>query len=345
MKIATHKIGNGHPTFIIAEVAQAHEGSLGQAKSFVDAIAKAGAHAVKFQTHIAAEESTRDEAFRIAMSGQDDTRYDYWRRMEFTPDQWADLAAHTHDCGLVFLSSAFSVAAVALLEELNVPAWKVGSGEVFNNSILDAMTATGKPVLISTGMSSYDDIARAHGRVVERGCEPALFQCTSRYPTVLEEVGLNVIGDLRERFGCPVGLSDHSATVYPALAAMAQGLDLLEVHVTFDRALYGPDAKASVTFAELAHISAANTAFRTMSAHPVDKDAIAIELRDMRALFSKSLAPAREIKKGEVLTSDLVTTKKPGTGIAPDKLDDVLGRRVNRNVAVDRLLRWEDLDV
>ncbi|MGY8720189.1 MAG: N-acetylneuraminate synthase family protein, partial [Verrucomicrobiia bacterium] len=215
MKIGNHEIGDGQETFIIAEVAQAHEGSLGLAKSFVDAIADAGAHAVKFQTHIAAEESTRDEAFRIAMSGQDATRYDYWHRMEFTPDQWADLVSYTHDRGLVFLSSAFSVAAVELLEALDVPAWKVGSGEVFNNSILDAMTTTGKPVLISTGMSSRDDIARAHDRVVERGCEPALFQCTSRYPTALDEVGLNVIGDLRDRFGCAVGLSDHSATVYP----------------------------------------------------------------------------------------------------------------------------------
>jgi N,N'-diacetyllegionaminate synthase len=344
MKIGNHQIGETQETFIIAEVAQAHEGSLGLAKSFVSAIADTGAHAVKFQTHIAAEESTRDEAFRIAMSGQDATRYDYWHRMEFTPDQWADLASYTRDCGLVFLSSAFSVAAVELLEKLDVPAWKVGSGEVFNNSILDAMTSTGKPVLISTGMSSRDDIARAHDRVVARGCEPALFQCTSRYPTALDQVGLNMIDELRDRFGCKVGLSDHSATVYPALAAMAQGLDLLEVHVVFDRSMYGPDAKASLTFDELTHVAAANTAFKTMRDHPVDKDAVADELRDMRALFSKSLAPVRDIKAGETLTAELLTTKKPGTGIAPDNINDVLGRRVNCDVAIDQLLRWEDLD-
>lgn len=344
MKIGNHQIGDGQETFIIAEVAQAHEGSLGLAKSFVDSAAAAGAHAVKFQTHIAAEESTRDEAFRIAMSGQDATRYDYWHRMEFTPDQWADLVSYTNDRKLVFLSSAFSVAAVELLEELSVPAWKVGSGEVFNNSILDAMTATGKPVLISTGMSSRDDIARAHDRVVARGCEPALFQCTSKYPTALEQVGLNVIAELRERFGCAVGLSDHSATVFPALAAMARGLDLLEVHVTFDRSMYGPDAKASLTFEELAHITAANRAFTVMRSHPVDKDTLAKELHDMRALFSKSLAPVRALKAGEILTVELLTNKKPGTGIPPDQVADVVGRRLARDVDADQLLRWEDMN-
>lgn len=343
MKIGSHDIGNGD-TFIIAEVAQAHDGSLGLAKSFIDAIADAGAHAVKFQTHIADAESTRDEVFRIAMSGQDATRYDYWQRMEFTPAHWADLAQHTAARGLVFLSSAFSVAAVELLEQLGVPAWKVGSGEVFNNAILDAMTATGKPVLISTGMSNREDIARAHDRVVERGAEPALFQCTSKYPTALEQVGLNVIGELRETFDCPVGLSDHSASLFPPLAAMALGVDLLEVHVTFDRAMYGPDTKASLTFEELAQLVAANQAFATMRANPVDKDTMAEELRDMRALFSKSLAPVQALRAGDQLSADMLTQKKPGTGIAPDRIDEVIGRRLVRDIAPDQILQWTDLE-
>ncbi|MGI9422325.1 MAG: N-acetylneuraminate synthase family protein, partial [Hyphomicrobiaceae bacterium] len=141
--IGHRSVGPALPTLIIAEVAQAHDGSLGFAHAFIDAVAASGADAIKFQTHIANAESTLDEAFRIPLSGQDETRWDYWRRMEFTPDQWRGLSAHASEKGLVFLSSAFSVPAIELLAGLGMPAWKVGSGEAFNAVLIDAMLQKG----------------------------------------------------------------------------------------------------------------------------------------------------------------------------------------------------------
>lgn len=341
--IGSFRIGAAGRTFIIAEVAQAHDGSLGQARCFIDAAADAGADAIKFQTHIAQAESTRDEQFRIPLSGQDASRWDYWKRMEFTEKQWRGLAEHAEHRGLVFLSSPFSVEAVELLSRVGMSAWKLGSGEVFNTRIFDAIAATGAPVLLSSGMSSYADIGQAVNAVRARGLPLALLQCTTQYPTALSDVGLNVIEEFRRRFDCPVGLSDHSGTVYPGLAAMATGADLLEVHITFDRRMYGPDTTSSLTTTELAELAAANRAFATMRSHPVDKDQMAARLRPLRELFSKSIAPVHDLPAGQVLGEDLLCFKKPGTGIPADRLADVIGRRLAHPVSAERLLKWEDL--
>ena len=343
IKIAGKKVGIGQKCFVIAEVAQAHDGSLGAAHSFIDAIAASGADAVKFQTHIAAAESTRDETFRVKMSGQDKTRYDYWKRMEFTPAQWAALATHAREKGLIFLSSAFSLEAFELLKKIGMPAWKVGSGEFSSAQLLQAMIKTKKPVLFSTGMSRYDEIDTAVKTFRKNQTPFALFQCTSTYPTRLEDVGLNVL-EKYAQYKCPVGLSDHSGTPYPALAAMARGINLLELHVTFDKTMYGPDTPASVTFDELAFICKARDAFYTMDKNPVDKNKMAEKLGKMRGLFTKSIALNKPQKKGTIIRADMLAPKKPGTGIPFSKKEKIIGLRLMRDVAPDRLLTWEDLD-
>lgn len=343
IKIAGKKIGTGHQCFIIAEVAQAHDGSLGAAHSFIDAASASGANAIKFQTHIAAAESTRDETFRVKMSGQDKTRYDYWKRMEFTPTQWAALAAHAKEKGLIFLSSAFSLEAFELLKKIGMPAWKVGSGEFRSAELLQAMIKTKKPILFSTGMSRYDEVEAAV-KIFRKNQAPfALFQCTSAYPTKLEDVGLNVLSEYA-RHKCPVGLSDHSGTPYPALAAMARGASLLELHVTFDKNMYGPDTPASVTFDELAFICKARDAFYAMDKNPVDKDIMAKKMEQMRGLFTKSIALAKPQKKGTIIRADMLAPKKPGTGIPFSKKEKIIGLRLMHDVSPDRLLTWEDLD-
>lgn len=342
--IGSHKIGSGGGTFIIAEIAQAHDGSLGTAHAYIDAVAETGADAVKFQTHIAAEESTLDEPFRIKFSQQDATRYDYWKRMEFTEEQWEGLAKHARERDLIFLSSAFSVKAVEILRNVGMPAWKVGSGEVWSEALLNAMVQNGSPILLSTGMSTYNEIEATVNRIKERGLPFAVFQCTSKYPTSLEEVGLNVIEEIRKRFKCPVGLSDHSGSIFPGLAAMALGVDLLEVHVTFHRRMFGPDVPASVTLDEFRLLIEVRDAFHRMFNNPVDKDLSALELSGTKALFTKSVAPARPLPQGTVLERDMMTLKKPGTGISSDRLKELIGRRLIREVTPERLLRWEDLE-
>ncbi len=344
ISIGNRVIDGAKGAFVIAEVAQAHDGSLGYAHSFIDAVADSGADAVKFQTHLASAESTLDEAFRVPLSGQDSTRWEYWRRMEFSPAQWQALAEHAGRRGLVFLSSAFSAEAVHLLAALGMPAWKVGSGEAFNWPLVELMIEQGGPILLSTGMSTWDDVAGMLGAICGRGGQAALFQCTTCYPTPIERVGLNVVAELRERFAVPVGLSDHSGTPYPALAAMAAGVDLFEAHVTFDRRMYGPDSSSSMTFAELAMVCEANRAFAAMRANPVDKDAAAASLAAIKSLFTKSLSPVSDLPAGTILTADMLTLKKPSSGLPRESLDNVVGKRLKRAVPANRLLRADDIE-
>lgn len=330
--------------FMIAEVAQAHEGSLGMAHAFIDAAAQAGADAVKFQTHIAAAESTFDEPFRIQFSVQDKTRYDYWRRMEFTSKQWEGLAAHCKEKGVVFVSAPFSVEAVNLLAGLGMAVWKVASGELRSSELLNCILSVGGHVLVSTGMSPWGEIDETVAFLRSRGAGLTLMQCTSRYPTPFHEVGLNVLEEMRRRYSCPVGLSDHSGTPYPALAAMARGASVIEVHVTFDRRMFGPDTAASVTFDELALLVRARNAFIEIDGNPVDKDSIAESFASMRTMFGKSLAPARELSAGTLLSPEMLVLRKPGGGIPREAAQEIVGRRLARNVAPERILRWDDIE-
>ena len=343
IEIAGRQVGGGAPAYLIAEVAQAHDGSLGLAHRFIDAAKEAGADAVKFQTHFADEESTLDEEFRVKFSKQDETRFAYWKRMEFTEEQWAGLAGHAREIGIGFLSSAFSHRAVDLLERLDMPAWKIASGELSFDALLDRMAATGKPMLMSTGMSGYAEIEAMLGKLRGAGVPVAVLQCTSRYPTSLTEVGLNVIDELRERFACPAGLSDHSGVVFPALLALAKGADIVEAHITLNRRMFGPDVSSSLIVEEYAQVRAARDAFATMEAHPVDKDAMAVALADMRKLFQKSVAVVRPLAAATVLTRDMLTAKKPAKGIPASEIDRLVGKRLKRSATPDRVLNWEDI--
>ncbi len=341
-KINDKPVGGGAPTFLIAEIAQAHDGSLGLAHAFIDAAAEAKADAVKFQTHIAAAESTRQEKFRVNFSRQDTTRYDYWKRIEFSPEQWRGLAEHAKASGLAFLSSAFSMQAIDLLDELDVPAWKIASGEIRSQALIDRVASTGKPLLVSTGMSPWAEIEETVDYLRDKETDFCLMQCTSKYPTPLNEVGINVISQYRERFGCSVGLSDHSGTIFPSLAAIATGCDVIELHLTLDRNMFGPDVASSLDVSEFSIVSAARDAFYEMQNCPVDKDKMAEQLNEMRALFMRSAAPARDLEKGTIITSDMIAAKKPGTGIPLSEIPRMIGRKLTRPVAADELFEWGD---
>jgi N-acetylneuraminate synthase len=341
--IGSRRIGPGEPCFIVAEIGQAHDGSLGTAHAYIDAAAAAGADAIKFQTHIAAAESTPAERFRVQFSRQDSTRYEYWKRMEFTEEQWRGLAEHSAERGLVFLSSPFSGEAVDLLERIGVAAWKVGAGEVSNLPMLERMARTGKPVLLSSGMSPWSDLDEAVACVIRLGAPVAVYQCTTAYPCPPEKIGLNLLPELRERYGCPVGLSDHSGTIFAGLAAITMGADLLEVHVTFSRECFGPDVPASVTTAELRQLVEGARFIERALSSPVDKAAMATELTELRRLFGKSVVALRDLPAGHHLTEADLGLKKPGTGIPAGRLDRVLNRTLKRAVAADTLLSEEDL--
>lgn len=338
------KIGPGNPCFMIGEVAQAHDGSLGIAHSYIDALAEIGVDAVKFQTHFADAESTLDDKFRIHFSYEDQTRYDYWKRMEFSKEQWQELAAHAIEKKLIFLSSPFSVKAAKLLEKMQIPAWKVASGELENYELLKYIAKTKKPVLLSSGMSSWKELEAVFDFFRNSRSPISIFQCTSSYPVNLLSVGLNVIQEIRKKFNVPSGLSDHSGSIFPSLAAMAQGADLIEVHVVFHKKMFGPDTVASITVEELELLVNARNAFWKMQKY-VDKDEIAEQMKDMKILFGRSLAPKVDLSKGEVISKNNLTLKKPGTGISYKAINKVIGKKVKRSISKKNLLYWEDLEV
>lgn len=328
---------------VIGEVAQSHDGSLGMAHTFIDAIATAGADAVKFQTHIAAAESTQQEPWRVKFSKQDVSRYDYWKRMEFTNEQWYGLADHARERGLHFLSSPFSPEAVHLLIEAGVPAWKVASGEVNNRPLFELLLKTRLPILLSTGMSSIAEIDSAVKMVADANVELMIMQCTTAYPCPPEKVGLNMLPYFRERYGCAVGLSDHSGTIYAGLAAATLGIEALEVHVAFSREMFGPDVPASVTTSELKQLVEGVRFIEKMRSNPVDKNAFANEAAPLRQLFTKSIVAATDLPEGTTLEEKHLALKKPGTGLPAEKLSSLLGARLIRAVSADEQIRDRDV--
>jgi N,N'-diacetyllegionaminate synthase len=344
---AIEALGHGR-CLIIGEVALTHDGSLGLAHAFIDAIAAAGADAVKFQTHIAAAESTPAELFRVAFSRQDASRYEYWARMEFSEAQWRGLDEHCRERGVLFVSSPFSVEAVDLLDRVGQPLWKMASGEVSNTQLLDRVldraARTAAPVLLSTGMSPLAETDAAVARVQTRGVSVGVMQCTTAYPCPPEQIGLNMVSVYRDRYGCWTGLSDHSATIYPGLAGAALGLDLLEVHVALSREMFGPDVVASVTTTELRQLVDGVRFIERMRAHPLDKDASAADTAPLRRLFTRSLVAKGALAAGTVLAREHFLIKKPGTGVSPNRLADVLGKRLLRPLAADQLLSPDDVE-
>lgn len=328
----------------MGEIAQAHDGSLGLAHAHIDAVADAGADAIKFQTHIAAAESTPAEPFRVRFSQQDRSRYEYWQRMEFSESQWQGLAEHARDRGLLFLSSPFSNEAVELLTRVGIAAWKVASGEITNVPLLERIAETGLPVILSTGMSDLTEIDQTVDRLLKRDVELAVLQCTSAYPCPPEKLGLNMIPELRERYGCTIGLSDHSGTIYSGLAAATLGIEVLEIHVALSREMFGPDVPSSVTSTELRQLVEGVRFIERAREHPVDKDAIAEETAPLRALFTKSLFAREDLAAGTMLREEHLAIKKPGIGISPERLPQVLGRRLRCDLRADELLKDADLE-
>jgi N-acetylneuraminate synthase len=327
---------------IVAEVAQAHDGSLGTAHAFIDAATDAGADAVKFQTHLAESESTTAERWRVQFSSQDATRYDYWKRMEFSLQEWRGLREHAAKAGLLFSSSPFSTAAVSLLDEIDVDFFKVASGEITNLPMIEAIAKTRRPVALSTGMSPWAEIDTAVERL--RGSPSlAVLQCTSEYPCPPELVGLNVIEALRERYGLPVGLSDHSGTIFPGLAAATSLIAVLEVHLTLSRRMFGPDVSASVTTEELATLVEGVRFIERAVANPVQKDRLVDGFTQLRRSFMKSPVTVRPLEAGHRLTAADIALKKPGTGLPPDALPRLIGRSLVTSVPADHQLSMADV--
>lgn len=325
--------------YIIAEIGQAHEGSLGILHSYIDALAPTGVDAVKFQMHLAEAESSEHEPFRVKFSLEDKTRFDYWKRMGFTLEQWKGIEQHCDEAGLDFICSPFSNLAVDWLQEMGVEQYKIGSGEVNNFLLLEKIAQTGKSVILSSGMSSYAELDQTVAFLKERNVNFSILQCTTAYPTQPEQYGLNVIQELKKRYNVPIGFSDHSAKTATCIAAAALGASILEFHVVFDRQLFGPDSKSSLTIPETRDLVLAVRNIATALSHPIDKNNTA-EFSTLKQIFEKSLAVNKDLPKNHILTfADLESKKPKGFGIDASRFQEVIGRPLNKD-----LRQWDFLN-
>ena len=337
MQVGRRTIGPGSPVFLIAEIGNNHDGSIRQAERLVDAAAEAGADAVKFQTHIASAEMLPSTPTPPHF---DEPRFEFTKRMELSLDDHVRLQRRAAGHGLVFFSSPFSVEAVDLLEEVGVELYKVASGEVSNPPLLERIEATGKPVLISSGMSAEADL-RAALDVFDRE-RVVVLQCTSMYPCPPERVNLAALATLRDDLGVPVGLSDHTAGIVTSIAAAALGAVCIEKHFTLSKRLYGPDHHASLEPDELGElVRAVREVEAAIGTGEKSREA---DLDPVRATFEKSVVTRAAIPAGSTIELSMLTTKRPGNGIPARRLPELVGRRARRDLDADELVGDDDLE-
>ncbi len=330
-------------TYIIAEIGQAHDGSLGILHSYIDALSKTGIDAVKFQTHIAEAESSKHEPFRINFSYEDKSRYDYWKRMSFNLQQWKNIKKHCDQVGLDFISSPFSQSAVDLLEKVNVSKYKIGSGEVNNFLMLEKIASTKKEIIISSGMSSMDELRKSVDFLTSKSVNFSILQCTSKYPTEPNDWGLNYIKILKENFNVPIGYSDHSGEIFSSLAAVALGAEIIEFHAVFDKKMFGPDSPSSLTIDEITFLVKGIRQISKSIRFPLNKD-LNID-NSLKLIFEKSLSLNKDLAKGTIIQFDDLEAKKPkGYGIAASEYESVVNKKLNKDLKKWDFLNYSDLD-
>jgi len=321
IEIEGTKIGAEHRPYIIAEVGINARNDLTLAKRFIELAAGAGADAVKFQTHIADAEMSESEMRAIDAGDV----YDTVAGCEWSLDEHRELQSHAEIYDTTFLSTPFSTEAVDILDKIDVPAIKLGSGEMNNRELLERAASTGKPLLVSTGMNTFDDIKATCEFLDNIASQYALFYCVSAYPTTAADFDFNTIETLEEMADVPVGFSDHSTGVEAAKVAIGKGAALIEKHFTIDRRLPGPDQAVSIEPGDLSNLADFATLYNETSTAKEELDEEEIEIKQWA---QHSIVTTESIDQGEELTKENTTTKRPGTGLSAEQYFASLGQRV-----------------
>jgi len=323
---------------IIAEIGNTHEGSLGLAKQFIVAAAACGVDAVKFQTHIFEAESL--ESAPNPSYFQDETRKQYFERTSFNLEQYKLLKEFAEkDCNVEFLSSPFSIEAVELLLNVGVSTFKIPSGEVSNIPMLEYIAKTGSNVILSSGMSSWAELDLAV-EVFKDKSKLVILQCTSEYPCLPENAGLNVMTEIKNRYNCEVGFSDHTLGIGVPLAAVVLGASIIEKHFTLSNQMYGSDAKNSTEPNEFKALVDNIRAAESATQSNIDKDIIVNNLKDMKNVFEKSIVSAVELKKGHEIKLEDLAFKKPGDGISARDYKNIIGKTVVETIPKNQKLEY-----
>ena len=341
--IAGHKVGPGQPCFIIAEAGVNHNGSLELAHQLVDAAVRAGADAVKFQTFKAERLVSPDAPkadYQLHTTDATESHFEMIRRLELSPDMHRDLKTYCGDRGILFMSSPFDEESADLLAELDVAVFKIPSGEITNIPLLHHVALKGKPMIVSTGMAYLSEVEAAVRAIQEAGNQQyVLLHCVSNYPADPADVNLRAMGTMSVAFGAPVGYSDHTMGTEMPIAAVAMGANVIEKHLTLDRALPGPDHVASLEPGEFAAMVGGIRNVESAMGHgrkePAKSEA------NTASVARKSLVAARDIPAGTILTEGMIAFKRPGTGLPPVMLPHLLGRTVRAEIPEGTLISLE----
>jgi len=252
--------------------------------------------------------------------------------MEFTPSQWQEIKNHCEEKGLEFISSPFSNMAVDLLEKVGIKKYKIGSGEVNNFLMLEKIAKTKKDIILSSGMSNFCELDETIEFLKQFDNNISILQCTTKYPTNAEDIGLNVIQELKDRYNIPVGLSDHSSTIYPSLSAVSLGAEILEFHAVFDKNMFGADSKSSLTIKEIKQLVKGVRFIEKSLVCSIDKTDNT-QFRELKKAFEKSLSINKDKKVGEIITFEDLEAKKPfGYGVVAKEYKKVIGKKLNKNL-------------
>jgi N-acetylneuraminate synthase len=326
---------------IIAEIGSVHDGSIGNALKLIEVSAKSGATVVKFQCHIPEAESTVDAPSPDYFKGE--SRFEYFKRIQFTESQWVQLRDHCHQNGVRFGCSVFSIESLELMLSVKVDILKVPSGEVSNLPLLRQIrdNCGTTPVHISSGMSSWAELDSAL-TILSRN-NLSLFQCTSTYPAEPHHIGLNNIGEMLTRYRLPVGFSDHSRGIEMSIAAVALGATLVEKHITFSRDMYGSDAFNALQPDEFNQMCSGIKNVYNAQNNPFNKDDLR-EMKLVRKTFQKGVYAKTSLRSGELITMEKLSFLKPEQGIPASQIDLVLGSMVRRDIPAGSPIYHEDIN-
>ena len=324
---------------IIAEIGSVHDGSLGNALKAVEMASEVGADAIKFQTHLADYETLKEAPSPSYFN--EESRYDYFQRTAFSLDDWKRIRQKALDKDIKFISSPFSIEAVDLLEEVGMDIYKIPSGEVSNIPLLEKIANLKKTVLLSTGMSSWNEIDEAYEILSSHNSEVIIMQCSSIYPCPPKEAGINIIKEISNKYGTKVGFSDHTNRFAASICAAYSGADVIEKHLTFSKKMYGSDAKNSLEPHEFeAFVREVKDAWE-MRKFKVDKNDVS-KYSAMKNVFEKSIVYSQNLFEGHIITISDLGFKKPGNGLKPNSYKSLLGKRLIKPVSYNDFVNFSD---
>ena len=345
IEIGGRPIGPGHPPFVIAEAGVNHNGNLDMALQLVGVAADAGAEAVKFQTFTAERVVTWDApkaAYQKATTGIAESQLEMLKKLELSQEAHRELQAYCRKRGILFLSSPFDEQSADFLEGLDIPAFKIPSGEITNLPFLEHVARKARPMIVSTGMASLEEVRSAVATIRETGNSGLiLLHCVSAYPANAADANLMAMQTMATAFDLPIGYSDHTVGIEVALAAVALGAQVIEKHFTLDRDLPGPDHRASLEPDELRALVRGTRNVRAALGHG-RKEPAPCEA-EIAAVSRKSIVAATDIPVGTVITRDLIVMKCPGTGLPPSMVSQIVGRTAAQDIRADTLIASEML--